>query len=99
MARLAVGLSIVATLREVVVANQHGGAPPRGLGAVPHSELFIGRFGRMFRSLPPFEPSEALIDRLAGEMREPDEPGGGGEDEASPFDNPAIPAGYTYVGP
>jgi Animal haem peroxidase len=80
------------------VASHHGAAQPRGLAGVPHSELFIGRFGRMFRSLPPFEPSEALIEQLAAEMREPDEPGGGGEDEASPFDNPAIPAGFTYVG-
>jgi hypothetical protein len=79
----------------------HGSAEPRGLGAVPHSELFVGRFGRMFRALPPFLPSEALIEELAAEMHEPpDEIGGGGdgEDESSPFDNPRIPAGYTYVG-
>jgi hypothetical protein len=42
--------------------THHGGAPPRGLAAVPVSPLFEGRFGRMFRNLPiPVPPREALI--------------------------------------
>jgi hypothetical protein len=82
------------------VSSHHGSAQPRGLADVPHSELFVGRFGRMFRSLPPYEPSQQTIEALAAEMHELEEVGddGGGDDEHSPNDNPEIPAGYTYVG-
>jgi Animal haem peroxidase len=81
--------------KEARMSNHHGAAEPRGLANVPHSELFVGRFGRMFRSLPPFAPSEALIERLAAEMVEPADPAG---EEDSASDNPTIPAGFTYVG-
>ena len=77
------------------MSSHHGAAQPRGLAGVPHSELFVGRFGRMFRSLPPYEPSDALIQQLSAEMHEPPEAGG---EEDSPNDNPQIPAGFTYVG-
>jgi hypothetical protein len=88
---------------------------------VPESPFYDGRFGRMFRELPNYEPSQTLIDTLAKAMVEqqaPDEPppappppapGGwppappptpapGDGDETSPFDNPDLPAGYTYLG-
>ena len=39
----------------------HGGGV-RGDNSVPRSTFFAGRFGRMFRSLPPGEwPKEALM--------------------------------------
>lgn len=63
----------------------------RGLGYVPASRLFEGRFGRMFR-LPPFVPSDKRIAAVAEAMT---------EDVAGPspeFDNPDVPAGYTYFG-
>jgi hypothetical protein len=75
--------------------HQHGAAQPRGLDNVSRSELVVGRFGRMFRTLPPFEPSDELIQQLVGEMYQ-EAPGA--EDDGSPNDNPDIPAGYTYVG-
>lgn len=58
--------------------------------ALPESRLVAGRFGRAFRHLPSFEPSDALIERLVAGMR---------EDEDTPEgDNPVIPAGFTYLG-
>jgi len=70
----------------------HGEELPRGLGTVPRSVFLEGRFGRLFRLLPPFEPpDDLLIDlgRAGGPMAEG---AGGGQD------NPAIPAGFTYLG-
>jgi Animal haem peroxidase len=63
----------------------------RGLGYVPVSRLHEGRFGRMFR-LPPFVPSDERIAEIAALML---------ENVSGPtpeLDNPAIPAGYTYLG-
>jgi hypothetical protein len=68
----------------------HHGAQVRGQAAVPRSALFEGRFGRMFRTLSPLDPGAAAIRELAGQMRDA---------AAAPAgDNPAIPAGYTYLG-
>lgn len=63
----------------------------RGLGYVPVSRLYEGRFGRMFR-LPPFVPDEARIAEIAAAMTEGDQ----GRDPE--LNNPDIPAGYTYLG-
>lgn len=58
--------------------------------AVPESRLVAGRFGRAFRHLPSYEPSDALIESLVAGM---------GEEQDTPEgDNPAIPAGFTYLG-
>ena len=71
--------------------THHGGAPPRGLMAVPKSRLFEGRFGRMFRNLPiPRPPREALI-ALGNAMPEERRP-------PPAADNTKIPAAYTYLG-
>ncbi|MDQ3897826.1 MAG: heme peroxidase family protein [Actinomycetota bacterium] len=43
----------------------------------------------MFRSLPPFAPSDAALQALADSMADPPGPAG---------DNPDLPAGYTYLG-
>lgn len=56
---------------------------------MPRSASFEGRYGRMFRSLPPFIPGDAVLQALAGATG--DLPGPEG-------DNPEIPSGYTYLG-
>lgn len=66
----------------------------------------MGRFGRMFRNLPPFRPTEdqAALDHalesLATSMREPDQapsPTDGWAPSREDLDS-QIPAGYTYLG-
>jgi hypothetical protein len=69
-------------------ARGHG-YEQRGLAYLPVSQLFEGRFGRMFR-LPPFVPGPERIEEIARRMTE------GGVDPA--LDNPKIPSGYTYFG-
>ena len=76
------------------------GAVLRGLTTVPHSQSFQGRFGRMFRSIPParFGSDETEnIDNLrklgAALSADFDAPKDGQDDEES-----GIPALYTYFG-
>ena len=69
--------------------NPHGGAQVRGQSAVPHSPLFEGRFGRMFR-LDPLHPTDEDIALLVDKLRD--------AAQAPADDNPRIPAGYTYLG-
>ena len=66
----------------------------RGLTAVSRSPLFEGRFGRMFRNLPPLLSDDKDLEALAHEMVEPEPTG----EEDTAGDNPAIPAGFTYFG-
>src|SRR4051794_41911575 len=68
---------------------QHHATAPRGREFAPRSVFLEGRFGRLFRSLPSFEPSDDVLEQLGAEMLEPE----GGEG----LDGP-IPAGYTYLG-
>ncbi|MGI8810426.1 MAG: peroxidase family protein [Acidimicrobiales bacterium] len=56
---------------------------------MPRSTSFDGRYGRMFRTLPPFAPTDAALKALADSMA--DAPGPAG-------DNPDIASGYTYLG-
>ncbi|HEV2758600.1 MAG TPA: heme peroxidase family protein [Acidimicrobiales bacterium] len=56
---------------------------------MPRSTSFDGRYGRMFRALPAFAPTDATLKKLADSMA--DTPGPAG-------DNPEIPSGYTYLG-
>jgi hypothetical protein len=82
----------------------HGEKEPRGEGRAPRSRQFEGRFGRLFRRLAPApEYTREQLSALAEQMREPepgDGSGGWGGPEATPvpFDNPLIPAAYTYFG-
>jgi len=81
------------------VQRRHGTEILRGLQDVPRSTLYEGRFGRMFRNLPPCIEAEAPntdLLRLADFMVEakPAE----GQDEDSALDNPDISAGFTYLG-
>ncbi len=66
----------------------------------PHSHFTQGPFGRLFRELPAWVPpgrsdaqKESVLEQLAQLMVEPE----GSENDAA-FDNPAIPAAYTYLG-
>ena len=45
----------------------HGAEPVRGLEDVPHSTLYEGRFGRMFRNLPPCTLEDSELVALAEE--------------------------------
>jgi len=71
--------------------TMHGAEEPRGLGAVPRSALFEGRFGRMFRNLPSFPNDRNALIMLGSKLPE----ALGAADEE---DNPKIPAAYTYLG-
>jgi hypothetical protein len=70
----------------------HGAELPRGLDAVPHSRFLEGRFGRLFRLLPPFAPSDDLLIDLGAAGGPMVETTGTGQD------NPDLPAGFTYLG-
>jgi hypothetical protein len=75
-----------------MVSKGHGKNVPRGIRRVTRSPLNEGRFGRLFRRLPPApELSDKALKDLAETMREPGQ-------EAPKRDNPKIPAGYTYFG-
>jgi hypothetical protein len=50
-----------------------------------------GMFGRMFPRLPAFRVDDGPLDALAAAMMDPEAPG-------DARDNPAIPAGFTYLG-
>src|SRR5437588_8974909 len=77
----------------------HHGADLRGEAVHPLSPFFEGRFGRMFRALPHFTPTDQALKDLAGHTFEQAgadrRPRGGGRD---PRQNPDMPAGYTYCG-
>lgn len=76
----------------------HGVIPPRGGQRLTLSPLHEGRFGRMFRKLSPATHlDDAQLIALAETMRDTDAPSGWNGSPA-PRDNPAIPAGYTYLG-
>lgn len=84
-------------------ATPHG-TELAGLDLVPRSTLYQGRFGRLFRSLPPHCPPDELLAGLAEKMVDvrPGAKPSGGWSGSTPTDdggdNPAIPALYTYLG-
>ncbi len=73
--------------------DHHGGTVQRGMAVVPRSSSDEGRFGRLFRTLAPFAPTDAQLATLASSMTPP---AGLAADPSG--DNPDIPAGYTYLG-
>jgi heme peroxidase len=86
----------------LIVEGMRHGAEVRGekLQSLTFSPLFEGRFGRMFRTLPGFVPSEDALDTLADHMFESagkDKDPGEGQG-ADPRHNPHLPAGFTYLG-
>jgi hypothetical protein len=79
-------------------AGLHGLARIRGERPLPLSILNEGRFGRMFRRLSPMRAlSDEELRELAERMREPVAPTSW-DGTIQDSDNPAIPAGYTYLG-
>jgi hypothetical protein len=70
----------------------------RGLDNTPRSSTEDGRFGRLFRRAPalcqPPERLRQLAETMQGEGPRADTALGTPDDE----ENPAIPAGYTYLG-
>jgi hypothetical protein len=67
------------------------GTEPRGIDAVPGSTFLEGRFGRLFRKLPAFEPKDDLLIDLGKN-------GGPMEEKAEAVKDSLIPAGITYLG-
>ena len=73
---------------------QHDLTAPRGADSAPRSIFLEGRFSRMFRTLPSFEPEDADLERLAQQMvGEPAHaPGGWQPGQPQNADNPTIAA-------
>ncbi len=83
------------------------GVPLRGLEVTPSSSTTTGRFGRMFRSVPVFEPKPESLAALGGAMIQGLEDGTMDKplDQEDSDENIALldgelrlPAGYTYFG-
>jgi Animal haem peroxidase len=98
--------SVVIGAKKKSPASQHGGGV-RGDSLDRRSSSFEGRFGRMFRSLPPAEwPKPALVDLGQAMTAEPERlgklPSASPEDPKKRIqddeENAGIPAGYTYLG-
>ena len=70
----------------------------RGLEGTGSSTLLQGRFGRMFRTLPPAKFSDHSLNALALKMVAPPEDKQTPEDQIDDEENPGISAGYTYLG-
>src|SRR3989441_5481919 len=70
----------------------------RGLEAHGRSDQFEGRFGRMFRTLPPAQFDAGVLHDLAGAMTAEFEATPTPETEADDEENSGISAGYTYLG-
>src|SRR5437762_7496065 len=80
----------------LAVGHSHGGV--RGAEQTTRSPLFEGRFGRMFRRLPPAIFSEAALHALATLMIAKAEAEPTPETEVDNEENQGIAAGYTYLG-
>jgi len=72
----------------------------RGLDGVPSSPQFEGRFGRIFRTLPPANVSRdgEELKKLAAAMSAAAEATPTPEDQDDDEENSGISAGYTYLG-
>jgi hypothetical protein len=68
------------------IPTKHG-APLRGIELVKKDRSLEGRFGLMFKNLPPFEPPDKLLNGLAETMA-----------EVGAANNPLILAGFTFLG-
>ncbi|MFL6374452.1 MAG: peroxidase family protein, partial [Pyrinomonadaceae bacterium] len=74
------------------------GSSPRGSDFFPSSQLFEGRFGRMFRTLHPARFVEADLKLLGARMIAEHEDVATPETESDDEENTGISAGYTYLG-
>src|SRR6202165_4599422 len=78
------------------MGHTHGGV--RGIDRVPQSTSLEGRFGRMFRRLPPAKFSEAALTALATLMGADFGATPTPETDVDNEENQGISAGYTYLG-
>jgi hypothetical protein len=62
------------------------------------SDFFEGRFGRLFRTLPPARHDVTMLAKLAEKMAADAEPTDTPDTEQDAEENNNIPAGYTYLG-
>jgi len=94
------------TTTKMTVAN-HGASVSRGLANVALSSVGRGRYGRMFRRLRPFSPSDESLRALADSMgpypvpavaEGPGPPAAAAAAAVQPGENPDLAAGYTYLG-
>src|SRR5687767_9256122 len=74
------------------------GTSLRGISHHPRSSSFEGRFGRMFRTLPPAVHDEADLRELAKLMVLKPDAAPTDETEIDDGENQGIDAGYTYLG-
>ena len=77
--------------------NVHKHGKIRGADLGPRSRMFEGRFGRMFRTLPPAEFSPSDLHTLADAMAVA-EADVTSADKVDAEENSAISSGYTYLG-
>ncbi|MDP3951932.1 heme peroxidase family protein [Microbacterium sp.] len=79
-------------------ADAHGAMPTRGIGNVPRSSIETGKFGRLFRGLPPLALDESQIQNLVNMMVDPGDVGAPGGWSPTPTPSDAgIAAGWTYL--
>ncbi|WP_353952926.1 hypothetical protein V6K52_05695 [Knoellia sp. S7-12] len=75
----------------------HGATPTRGIGNVPRSTTETGKFGRLFRGLPPLVLDETQIQNVVNMMVDAGDQGAGGGWSGTPTaSDVAAPAGWTY---
>jgi hypothetical protein len=75
-----------------MTAPFHGSVEQRGLQGIAKKRDAEGRFGFMFKNLEPFSPADDLLISLAASMEQPR------PNPFTQFDNPDIPAGFTFFG-
>ena len=68
----------------------------RATGQLPESSARVGRFGRMFRTAPAAGVSQDELRALGDRLVVASKPTPQGESNAQ--ENPAIPAGYSFLG-
>src|ERR1700730_767375 len=83
-----------ATIRKTT--GHHGEV--RGLNLSRRSTQFEGRFGRMFRTLPPAQFDEDILRQLGAAMTAQFEDTPTPETQVDDEENTGISAGYTYFG-
>src|SRR5512133_173093 len=84
---------------------QHHSTAPRGADVAPRSVFLEGRYGRMFRYLPPIEVDieetktlDQKLAEIAELMLEPKDLDASGDEALDEEFDGLIPAGFTYLG-
>jgi hypothetical protein len=78
---------------------KHAVGDPRGIDiAITTGRNAEARYGLMFKSLPAFSPPDDLLTALAETMVEARGPLADVSQSNDGYDNPSLPAGFTYLG-